>query len=80
MKLKTKTVQDEPQVLAVYCGRCRVGYLSERRAGDWRWELCMTSERLRHCPTGTALDVDAALAALERAFNAWCRAAGLEAA
>ncbi len=81
IELTTKLVNDA--TTALYCGRCRVGYVDHRgraqRGADdaYRWSLNFQSERLRHCPTGVTATHDEAVVAATYAFRAWCAAANL---
>jgi hypothetical protein len=85
--LTLATREARGEVLAVYAGRARIGYLcpSSTRLPDeklsaepsWLWEISLVSEQARGHPRGREPTREAALARCEEVFALWCRAAGL---
>jgi hypothetical protein len=65
-------------ILAVYCGRAKVGYVAPGTRGDFIWELILVSEQLRGHPRGLAPTREAAIEKLDGLLRAWMQAAGVE--
>ena len=70
------TTRTSSGILAVYCGRARVGYVASSEAGHL-WELCLVSEQMQGHPRGRAPTREIALEQMERTLRAWMRAAGV---